>query len=163
MPSRGHATLRRGIGVSSRWGWGPTASKKMLTTIHASNKKALARLLAVGRTADHAFDRRVAAIVGKVRAEGDRALERFARRFDAVGPPLEISREEMRREAAKAPADVRRAIRQAARNIARVASKQIPKTWTVTVQPGAQNILKIFIATFNVGFLIGFCHKLWHF
>jgi len=108
----------------------------MLRVIDGADKKALARLLAVGRTADRAFERRVAAIVGKVRAEGDRALERFARRFDAVEPPLEISREEMRREAAKAPADVRRAIRQAARNIARVASKQIPKTWTVTVQPG---------------------------
>ena len=110
----------------------------MLTTIHASDKKALARLLAVGRTADRAFDRRVAAVVRRVRAEGDRALERFARRFDGVEPPLEISREEMQREAAKAPADVRRAIRQAARNIARVAAKQIPKTWTVTVRPGVK-------------------------
>ena len=30
MPSRGHANPRRGIGVSSRWGWGPSASERML-------------------------------------------------------------------------------------------------------------------------------------
>src|SRR2546428_12319141 len=29
MPSRGHANPRRGICVSSRWGWGPSASAKM--------------------------------------------------------------------------------------------------------------------------------------
>ena len=108
----------------------------MLRVIDGADKRAVARVLSVDRAADRAFERRVAAIVGNVRTEGDRALERFARRFDAVEPPLEISREEMRREAARAPADVRRAIHQAARNIARVASKQIPKTWTVTVQPG---------------------------
>src|SRR5262245_44634310 len=28
MPSRRHGTLRRGISVSSRWGWGPSASKE---------------------------------------------------------------------------------------------------------------------------------------
>ncbi len=104
--------------------------------INASNVKALNRLLAVDRASDPAFGRRVAAIVGKVRAGGDRALERFARRFDGVDPPLEIPRDEMRRGAAAVPADVRRAIRQAARNIARVASRQVPKGWTVTVQPG---------------------------
>ena len=27
VPSRGRATPRRGIGVSSRWGWGPSASE----------------------------------------------------------------------------------------------------------------------------------------
>jgi histidinol dehydrogenase len=108
----------------------------MLTTIHASDRKALDRLVAPDRGADRALERRVAAIVTKVRADGDRALERFARRFDSVEPPLEISVEAMRREAAKVPQDVRRAIRQAARNIARVAAKQVPRAWTVTVQPG---------------------------
>ena len=29
MPSRGHGKPRRGIGVSSRWGWGPSAIEKM--------------------------------------------------------------------------------------------------------------------------------------
>ena len=30
MPSRGHAKPRRGISVSSRWGWGPSASERKL-------------------------------------------------------------------------------------------------------------------------------------
>ena len=108
----------------------------MLKVIDGADKRAIARILKHDHAADRAFNRRVAAIVGKVRADGDRALERFARHFDGVEPPLEISVEEMRREAAKVPADVRRAIRQAARNIARVAAKQVPRAWTVTVQPG---------------------------
>ena len=62
-------------------------------------------------SADRAFERRVAAIVDRVRAGGDRALLRFARRFDGVRPPLEVV---ARRDAAprpRVPADVRRAIR----------------------------------------------------
>ena len=106
--------------------------------INASDTRAVARLLTTGQATDRAFERRVAAIVARVRADGDRALVRFARRFDGVEPPLEISREEMRREAAKAPTELRRAIRQAARNIARVAARQIPRQWTVVVQPGVK-------------------------
>src|ERR1700704_5577430 len=30
VPSRGHAKPRRGISVSSRWGWGPSASERKL-------------------------------------------------------------------------------------------------------------------------------------
>ncbi len=110
----------------------------MLKVIDGADKRAVARLLTSGHATDRAFERRVAAIVARVRADGDRALVRFARRFDGVEPPLEISPEEMRREAAKAPAELRRAIRQAARNIARVAARQIPREWTVAVQPGVK-------------------------
>ena len=42
----------------------------------------------------------------------------------------------MRDYAALVPADVRHAIRNAARNIAKVASRQIPKHWDLTVAPG---------------------------
>ena len=64
------------------------------------------------------------------------ALLRFARRFDDVRPPIEVGDDEMREQAARVPADVRRAIRQAARNIARVAFRQIPKHWDLEVVPG---------------------------
>ncbi len=110
----------------------------MLKIIEGVDKRAVARLLTHDHATDGGFDRRVAAIVGRVRAQGDRALERFARRFDGVEPPLEISREEIAREASKAPADVRRAIREAARNIARVATTQVPASWTVEVRPGVK-------------------------
>ena len=134
---------RRGerIGEVRAGGGAPAQVKNvdaMLKVIDASDKRAVARLLTSGHTSDRGFERRVAAIVAKVRADGDRALVRFARRFDGVEPPLEISRDEMRREAAKAPAELRRAIRQAARNIARVAARQIPREWTLAVQPGVK-------------------------
>jgi histidinol dehydrogenase len=108
----------------------------MLQIIEASSRRALEQFLARDRGADRAFERRVTAIVERVRAGGDRALLGFARRFDGVRPPLEVSLEEMRAVAAGVPADVRRAIRQAARHIARVAARQIPKGWSIEVAPG---------------------------
>jgi len=108
----------------------------MLQIIEATSRRALEQFLARDRGANRAFERRVTAIVERVRAGGDRALLGFARRFDGVRPPLEVSLEEMRAAASSVPADVRRAIRQAARHIARVAARQIPKGWSVEVAPG---------------------------
>src|SRR5688572_25418467 len=108
----------------------------MLRIIDARNRKALDAALTVRRADDRAFDRRVAAIVERVRRDGDRALIGFARRFDRVAPPFEVSRDQMREAAALVPADVRRAIRQAARYIARMASAQLPKRLDVRVAPG---------------------------
>ena len=108
----------------------------MLQIIDATSRRALEQFLARDRGSDRAFGRRVTAIVDRVRAGGDRALVGFARRFDGVRPPLEVSAEEMRTAAAAVPADVRRAIRQAARHIARVAARQIPRGWAVEVASG---------------------------
>jgi histidinol dehydrogenase len=108
----------------------------MLAIIDASNSKAMSRVLARDRAADRAFDRSVAAIVDRVREEGDQALVSFARRFDGVTPPLEISSGEMRAGASHVPADVRQAIKQAAQNIARVARRQVPKGWKLNVTGG---------------------------
>jgi histidinol dehydrogenase len=104
--------------------------------IDASNRRALGRVLGGSRTADRAFDRRVATIVGRVRDDGDAALLRFARRFDRVSPPLEVTHDEMRAAAAMVPVDVRRAIGKAAGHIARVAFRQIPKYFDLDVAPG---------------------------
>ena len=114
-------------------------ASRSIRIIHASNGRALNRLLAgAARNArgDHAFVRRVRAIVDRVRTSGDRALIGFAKRFDDVRPPLEISRDEMRAAAAALDPRVRRAIRQAAQNIARVAFRQIPRHWDLEVVPG---------------------------
>jgi len=104
--------------------------------VDAKNRKALERVFARDQSADRAFTRRVAAIVDRVRKEGDRALLRFARRFDDVRPPIEVSEREMIVEAERVPLAVRRAVRQAARNIAKVASRQVPKSFSVTVARG---------------------------
>jgi histidinol dehydrogenase len=71
-----------------------------------------------------------------VRKGGDHALTGFARRFDGTRGALEVSAEEIRAGAASVAPDVRRAIRQAARHIARVAFRQIPKHWDLAVAPG---------------------------
>jgi histidinol dehydrogenase len=107
-----------------------------LKIIEAGNKRALARVFAINRSEDRAFERRVAAIVGGVREKGDAALLRFARKFDDVRPPLEVSRSEMLAEAARVPSDVRQAIERSARSIARVAWKQMPKHLDIGVGPG---------------------------
>jgi histidinol dehydrogenase len=85
---------------------------------------------------DPAFERRVHGIVDRVRKGGDHALSGFARRFDGMRGRLEVTPEEIRAGAATVAPDVRRAIRQAARQIARVAFRQIPKHWDLAVAPG---------------------------
>ena len=104
--------------------------------IDASDKRGIARLFARPGRGDRAFDAQVRAIVERVRADGDRAVLRFARKFDKAEPPLEISRKEMLREASRVAPDVRRALARAARNIARVAFRQIPPHWDLTVAAG---------------------------
>ena len=104
--------------------------------VSARDTRAVARLIAHRPSDDRAFRRRVEHIVDAVRRGGDRALNQFARRFDGVTPPLEIRPAEIRAAAARVDAPVRRALAQAAENIARVAAKQIPQHFDVQVMPG---------------------------
>jgi len=104
--------------------------------VEATNRRAIERLLAPVAKDDTSFERRVRAIVEGVRADGDRALERFARRFDGASAPFEVSRAAIRAGAAQVPASVRRAIGIAADNIARVAFRQIPRHLDIAVAPG---------------------------
>jgi len=108
----------------------------LLRIIDASDTVALDRLLTRSRGSDRALDRRVRAIVDRVRDQGDDALEGFARRFDRVTGPIEVSGDEMRDGAAQVAPDVRRAIRQAARAIALVARRQLPRSTRITIVPG---------------------------
>ena len=108
----------------------------VIKIINATNRRAVDRLLKRDRPGDRAFERRVAAIVSRVRDGGDAALRRFARRFDGLTGAIEVSRDELVAVAADTPLEVRRAIRQAARHIARVAFRQIPKHWDLEVAPG---------------------------
>src|SRR5438128_11099113 len=119
----------------SRAGQAGRAGQSM-KIVNATDTRAVARLMAPAERDDRAFERRVHAIVDAVRGGGDRALERFARRFDHVAPPLEVSAEEMRQGAARVDASVRLAIKNAAKRIARVAFPQIPKHRDVVPAPG---------------------------
>jgi histidinol dehydrogenase len=108
----------------------------MLRIVDSGNRRAVRELLAPERVRDAATDRRVAAIVTDVRQGGDVALRRYARRFDGLDGPFEVTGKEMRRAAATVPRAVRVAIRDAARNIRTVAKRQVPKGWRVRVAPG---------------------------
>jgi histidinol dehydrogenase len=104
--------------------------------IESRDRRSIARLLSRGAREDRVFEGRVRTIVDRVRASGDRALAVFAKRFDGVRPPLEVSRGEMRAAAAQLDPSVRRAIARAAANVARVAFRQIPHHWDLDVVPG---------------------------
>jgi histidinol dehydrogenase len=100
------------------------------------DKRALDRFIGARGRDDRAVARRVRTIVDAVRSRGDRALLPYARRFDGAVPPLEITQAEMQDQAKRVAPDVRRALRQAARHIARVAQRQIPPHWDLTVTAG---------------------------
>jgi len=105
--------------------------------IAAADFSAVERLVAKNRSRrDATFDARVRRVVDAVRAQGDKAVVRFARRFDKATPPFEVSRRERDRAAATVPAPVRRALAQAAESIARVAFQQIPKHFDIRTGPG---------------------------
>jgi histidinol dehydrogenase len=104
--------------------------------IASSNTRAVRRLLDRAQKRDPVVEEQVTRIVSGVRRRGDRSLQDYARRFDQVTGPLEVSRREMRSGAKQTPPAVRRAIKEAARLIRRVATKQVPKTWRATTVPG---------------------------
>jgi histidinol dehydrogenase len=108
----------------------------VIKIVKSSNRAAVAALLSPERVRDVATDRQVAKIVGDVRRDGDAALLRYARKFDALDGPIEIGTDEMRAAATAVPRTVRAALRTAARHIRIVARKQVPRGWRTRVAPG---------------------------
>jgi histidinol dehydrogenase len=108
----------------------------MIRIIPSSDTAAVERL--VTRRADRgpSIDQRAQAIVDAVRRQGDVALIAYARRFDMLQGPVELSRDDIVAGARQAPAAVRSAIALAARHIRRVAARQRPSGWTLAVAPG---------------------------
>ena len=104
--------------------------------IDSSNTRAVDALVDRRPARDPGVYRRVAQIVERVRVEGDRALADFAKRFDGQAPPFELSRHEIEERAQRVPTEVRKALRMAARNIRRVAERQVPREWTLATTTG---------------------------
>ena len=94
------------------------------------------RLLRARREDQRRDARRVARIVEDVRANGDDAVRKYAAKYDRLSGAFEIPRTEWQRAAQKAPADVRRALRAAARHIAAVARAQLPVRTRIRIAPG---------------------------
>jgi histidinol dehydrogenase len=104
--------------------------------IDARNGRAVNALVDRRPASDPLVQRRAARIIERVRYGGDEALLDFARRFDGLAGPIEVSRREMETAAAAVTRPVRAALRQAARHITRVARRQIPRSWTIEPAPG---------------------------
>ena len=104
--------------------------------ISSTSKRGLRSLLSRNQSEDKARVRDVQRIVDDVRHHGDNAVRKYARRFDKLRGPVEVSSDESQEKAKATPPAVRKAIREAARHIRRVSKKQIPQPWRTTVVPG---------------------------
>src|SRR5262245_39377648 len=107
-----------------------------MVIIPSSNVRAVAALIDARPASDPALQRRVAAIVDRVRRGGATALLKYARRFDGLQGPFEVGRREIEKGAALVDRDVRKAIGVAARNIRAVAARQRPRPWAISPIPG---------------------------
>ena len=106
--------------------------------IESSNRRAIGRLIDRRLQTDPAIARRVARIVAEVRRAGDTAALGYARRFDQLSAPVEVTGGEMRDGLRATAPELRTALRTAARHIRRVARRQVPRGWRATVTPGVE-------------------------
>jgi histidinol dehydrogenase len=99
------------------------------------------KLLAARVSHDQEAQTVAAQIAADVRKRGDSALLAWARKLDDAdlsAKNLWISQKEIRSAERNVSPDFLRAIRQAARNIRRVAEKQLPRPWSLEVEPGVR-------------------------
>jgi histidinol dehydrogenase len=106
--------------------------------IPSTDAPAVAALLDRATVRNATLERRVARIVEHVRRDGDAAVLGYAKQFDGLSGPVEVSRDEIRRGARGVPGDVREAIATAAEHIRRVAERQVPRGWVVQPVAGVR-------------------------
>jgi histidinol dehydrogenase len=97
------------------------------------------QLLRARHDHDVAAERVAARIVGDIRRRGDSALFAWTKKLDGIDlrdDGVWVSRPEMDSAAAYVNADFLRAVKHAVRNVRRVAEKQLPRPWTLEVEPG---------------------------
>jgi histidinol dehydrogenase len=88
---------------------------------------------------DRAAERIVARIISEVRRRGDAAIFAWTKKLDGLEltrDSIWVSRDEMRAAARSVSSEFVRAVKHAARNIRRVAEKQMPRPWVLDVEPG---------------------------
>ena len=111
----------------------------MLDIIRADNSAALTRLWsaqAASRSGAEAAARR---ILAGVRRQGDRALVRYARRFDGVDlrkVGMTVAPQEVERAVREAPRSFIEALQSAAKNIRAAARRQLPRAFQFQVLEG---------------------------
>jgi histidinol dehydrogenase len=96
-------------------------------------------LLRARHERDREAERTAAKIIGDVRRRGDAALFAYMKKFDGLDlrrHDVWVSPGEIHAASSNANRDFLRAVEHAARNIRRVAEKQLPRAWTLEVEPG---------------------------
>src|SRR6478736_5539951 len=106
--------------------------------IDSTDARAVAALLDRRHGRDRRIESRVSRIVESVRRKGDPALLAFAKAFDGLTGPVEVTAAEIEAGARAVPADVQAAIRLAASHIRRVARRQVPRPWTISTAAGVR-------------------------
>jgi histidinol dehydrogenase len=99
------------------------------------------RLLRARQERDTEAERIAAEIVCDVRRRGDAALSAWVKKLDDIDLKREslwIGESEIRAARKQVSREFLRALEHAARNVRRVAEKQLPKPWTMEVEPGVK-------------------------
>jgi histidinol dehydrogenase len=90
---------------------------------------------------DREAQRVAARIVGDVKRRGDAALDAWARKLDGTdvrGKLLWVSAREIAAAKKRVGREFLRAVEHAAANVRRVAEKQLPREWSLEVEPGVR-------------------------
>lgn len=88
---------------------------------------------------DLAAHRAAARIVADVQHRGDAALDAWSRKLDGIdtsGNRLWVTQQEIADAKKRVSRDFLRAVEHAAANVRRVAEKQLPRAWSLQVEPG---------------------------
>jgi histidinol dehydrogenase len=113
----------------------------MMRIIESTDRAAVNRLLKAGSARLDEAERVVRRIVEDVRRNGDRALIRYAKKFDGADLRREgftVPADEVRRACRQAPRGFVQALRAAARNIRAAARRQMPRSWQIETCPGVK-------------------------
>src|SRR3984957_2916442 len=95
-------------------------------------------LLRGRRERDEKAHRVAARIITDVRKRGDAAIREWTKKFDGVDlrAGMWVSSGEIEKAASGVAKETRLAVEHAARNIRAVAERQLPRDWTLEVEPG---------------------------
>jgi histidinol dehydrogenase len=100
-----------------------------------------AALLKLRQTHDREAYRVASRIVFDVRRRGDRGVEDWSRKLDDTdvsGARLWISKKEMAAAKRQVDREFLRAVEHAAKNVRQVAERQLPRGWSLRVEPGVE-------------------------
>jgi histidinol dehydrogenase len=112
-----------------------------------------ARLMDTREGRDRAAYRAAARIVADVKWRGDAALDHWSRKLDGVDLQREglwITPREIAAAKKRVGRELLRAVEHAARNVRRVAEKQLPREWSLEVEPGV-NVAQVIRPIESIG------------